>query len=140
MDSRSVQVIWLGRAHREFRRAVSDARGTRRRARRADTFKASLQETAVPVDPTSSQQAEQLPSYNAYSVDGDVTGPLVFVNYGFPPITRSLHSAGISVKGAIVIAKYGGSWRGIKPKVAAEHGAVGCLIYSDPRRRRLRRR
>jgi N-acetylated-alpha-linked acidic dipeptidase len=96
-------------------------------------FKASLQETALPVDPTSNQQAEQLPSYNAYSVDGDVTGPLVFVNYGVPADYEQLEQRGISVKGAIVIAKYGGSWRGIKPKVAAEHGAIGCLIYSDPR-------
>jgi N-acetylated-alpha-linked acidic dipeptidase len=96
-------------------------------------FKASLQETAVPGDPTSNQQAEQLPSYNAYSVDGDVTGPLVFVNYGVPADYEELEQRGISVKGAIVIAKYGGSWRGIKPKVAAEHGAIGCLIYSDPR-------
>jgi N-acetylated-alpha-linked acidic dipeptidase len=97
------------------------------------TFKASLQETALPGDPTSSQQSEQLPSYNAYSIDGDVTGPLVFVNYGVPADYEELEQHGISVKGAIVIAKYGGSWRGIKPKVAAEHGAVGCLIYSDPR-------
>jgi N-acetylated-alpha-linked acidic dipeptidase len=97
------------------------------------TFKASLQETALPGDPTSSQQAEQLPSYNAYSVDGDVTGPLVFVNYGVPADYEELEQHGVSVKGAIVIAKYGGSWRGIKPKVAAEHGAIGCLIYSDPR-------
>jgi len=97
------------------------------------TFKASLQETALPGDPTSNQQSEQLPSYNAYSVDGDVTGPLVFVNYGIPADYDELEQRGISVKGAIVIAKYGGSWRGIKPKVAAEHGAVGCLIYSDPR-------
>src|SRR5689334_20311730 len=96
-------------------------------------FKASLQETALPGDPTSNQQAEQLPPYNAYSVDGDVTGPLVFVNYGIPADYEELERRGISVKGAIVIAKYGGSWRGIKPKVAAEHGAVGCLIYSDPR-------
>src|SRR3954466_3325010 len=96
------------------------------------TFKASLQETAQPGDPTSNQQAEQLPSYNAYSVDGDVTGPLVFVNYGIPADYDELAQRGISVKGAIVIAKYGGSWRGIKPKVAAEHGAIGCLIYSDP--------
>ena len=96
-------------------------------------FKASLQETAVPGDPTSNQQAEQLPSYNAYSIDGDVTGPLVFVNYGVPADYEVLEQRGISVKGAIVIAKYGGSWRGIKPKVAAEHGAIGCLIYSDPR-------
>jgi len=97
------------------------------------TFKASLQETAVPGDPTSNQQSEQLPPYNAYSIDGDVTGSLVFVNYGIPADYEELEQRGISVKGAIVIAKYGGSWRGIKPKVAAEHGAIGCLIYSDPR-------
>jgi N-acetylated-alpha-linked acidic dipeptidase len=96
------------------------------------TFKAALQETALPSDPTSGQQAEQLPSYNAYSIDGDVTGPLVFVNYGIPADYDELAQRGVSVKGAIVIAKYGGSWRGIKPKVAAEHGAIGCLIYSDP--------
>src|SRR6185369_11996225 len=95
-------------------------------------YQAKLQETALPQDPTSNQQAEQLPSYNAYSVDGDVTGPLVFVNYGVPDDYEQLEQRGISVKGAIVIAKYGGSWRGIKPKVAAEHGAIGCLIYSDP--------
>ncbi|MGE3615483.1 MAG: transferrin receptor-like dimerization domain-containing protein [Gemmatimonadales bacterium] len=94
---------------------------------------ARLQEPAVAGDQYSSQKAEQLPSYNAYSVDGDVTGPLVFVNYGVPADYEELERRGISVKGAIVIAKYGGSWRGIKPKVAAEHGAIGCLIYSDPK-------
>ena len=96
-------------------------------------FKAALQETAIDGDPTSNQQAEQLPSYNAYSADGDVTAPLVFVNFGIPADYEELERHGVSVKGAIVIAKYGGSWRGIKPKVAAEHGALGCLIYSDPR-------
>ena len=96
-------------------------------------FKAKLQEPTVAEDPTSSQHAEQLPTYNAYSADGDVTAPLVFVNYGVPADYDELARRGISVKGAIVIAKYGGSWRGIKPKVAAERGAVGCLIYSDPR-------
>jgi N-acetylated-alpha-linked acidic dipeptidase len=97
------------------------------------SFKARLQEPTVAGDPTSSQHDEQLPSYNAYSIDGDVTGPLVFVNYGVPADYEELERHGVSVKGAVVIAKYGGSWRGIKPKVAAEHGAVGCLIYSDPR-------
>ena len=96
-------------------------------------FVARLQEPAVAGDPTSSQQAEQLPTYNAYSVDGDVTAPLVYVNYGVPADYEQLDRLGISVKGAIVIARYFGSWRGIKPKVAAEHGAIGCLIYSDPR-------
>ena len=97
------------------------------------TVRLKLQEPRVPEDPTSGQVDEQLPTYNAYSIDGDVTGPLVFVNYGVPSDYEELESRGISVKGAIVIAKYGGSWRGIKPKVAAEHGAIGCLIYSDPR-------
>jgi len=95
-------------------------------------FTAKLQEPPLSVDPTSNQQNEQLPSYNAYSIDGDVTAPLVFVNYGLPKDYEQLERLGVSVKGAIVIAKYGNSWRGIKPKVAAEHGAIGCLIYSDP--------
>ena len=95
-------------------------------------YRLKLQEPRVAEDPTSGQTAEQLPTYNAYSVDGDVTAPLVFVNYGVPADYEELARRGISVKGAIVIAKYGGSWRGIKPKVAAEHGAVGALIYSDP--------
>jgi N-acetylated-alpha-linked acidic dipeptidase len=96
-------------------------------------FVAKLQEPTLAVDPTSGQHDEQLPTYNAYSADGDVTGPLVFVNFGVPADYEELERHGVSVKGAIVIARYGGSWRGIKPKVAAEHGAVGCLIYSDPR-------
>ena len=95
-------------------------------------FVAKLQEPPVAGDPTSNQQSEQLPTYNAYSIDGDVTAPLVFVNYGIPEDYEQLDRLGVPVKGAIVIAKYGHSWRGIKPKVAAEHGAVGCLIYSDP--------
>ncbi len=96
-------------------------------------FTARLEEPAVPVDPTSNQKDEQLPSYNAYSIDGDVTGPLVYVNYGRPEDYDVLDRHGVSVKGAIVIARYGASWRGIKPKVAFEHGAIGCIIYSDPK-------
>ena len=95
-------------------------------------FRAQLREPAVAEDPTSNQHDEQLPAYNAYSADGDVTAPLVYVNYGVPEDYEQLERLGISVEGAIVIARYGLSWRGIKPKVAAEHGAVGCLIYSDP--------
>jgi len=95
-------------------------------------FKAKLEEPALAVDPTSNQKDEQLPTYNSYSPDGDVSGPLVFVNYGLPTDYEQLERLGVSVKGAIVIAKYGNSWRGVKPRVAWEHGAVGCLIYSDP--------
>ncbi len=96
-------------------------------------FKATLQEPPVAGDPTSNQQAEQLPTYNAYSIDGDVTAPLVYVNQGVRADYEQLDRLGVSVKGAIVIVRYGGAWRGIKPKVAAEHGAVGCIIYSDPK-------
>lgn len=96
-------------------------------------FTAKLEEPALAADSTSNQKSEQLPTYNSYSIDGDVTGPLVFVNYGLPEDYEKLERLGISVKGAIVIAKYYHSWRGIKPKVAAEHGAIGCLIYSEPK-------
>ncbi len=95
-------------------------------------FTAKLEEPSLAVDPTSNQKSEQLPTYNAYSTDGDVTGPVVYVNYGAPADYEQLERMGVSVRGAIVLARYGQTWRGIKPKVAAEHGAVGCLIYSDP--------
>jgi N-acetylated-alpha-linked acidic dipeptidase len=96
-------------------------------------YRAKLQEPIVPGDPTSGQTAEQLPTYNAYSLDGDVTAPLVYVNYGNREDYEELDRMGISVKGSIVIARYGSAWRGTKPKVAAEHGAIGCIIYSDPK-------
>jgi len=95
-------------------------------------FRAALKEPAIAQDPYTSNPT-QLPTYNAYSSEGDVTGPVVYVNYGVPEDYDYLAKQGIDVKGKIVIARYGWSWRGTKPKVAAEHGAIGCLIYSDPR-------
>ena len=96
------------------------------------SYRAKLEEPAVPGDSTTNQKDEQLPTYNAYSPDGDVTAPLIYVNYGVVEDYEQLARYGISVKGAIVLARYGHSWRGIKPKLAAEHGAIGCIIYSDP--------
>ena len=96
------------------------------------SFVAALNEPAIPGDKTSEQQDEHLPAYNAYSIDGDVTAELVYVNQGIPDDYEELARRGISVAGKIVIARYGGSWRGIKPKVAAEQGAIGCILYSDP--------
>ena len=96
-------------------------------------FTARLAEPPLPQDATSGLTDEQLPVYHAYSVDGDVTAKLVYVNYGVPKDYELLAERGVSVTGRVVIARYGGSWRGIKPKVAAEHGAIGCLVYSDPR-------
>ncbi len=98
-----------------------------------ERFTARIEEPALNEDATSNQKSEQLPVYNAYSIDGDVTAPLVYVNYGVPADYEELEKRGVDVRGKIAIARYGGSWRGIKPKVAAEHGAIGCLIYSDPR-------
>ncbi len=97
------------------------------------SFTASLSEPPLPEDSTSGQTSEQLPIFNAYSIDGDVTGELVYVGHGLPKDYEELELRGIDVRGKIVIARYGGSWRGIKPKVAAEKGALGCILYSDPR-------
>jgi N-acetylated-alpha-linked acidic dipeptidase len=96
-------------------------------------FTARLQEPAIPGDRTSTQTADELPPYHAYGADGDVTGELVYVNQGMPDDYKELARHGIDVKGRIVITRYGGGWRGLKPKLAYEHGAIGCLIYSDPR-------
>jgi N-acetylated-alpha-linked acidic dipeptidase len=97
-----------------------------------ERFVARIEEPEIPEDKDSGDSGG-LPSYNAYSPDGDVTGDLVYVNYGTPEDYAVLDSLGITVEGRIVIARYGRSWRGIKPKVAAEHGAIATLIYSDPR-------
>jgi N-acetylated-alpha-linked acidic dipeptidase len=95
-------------------------------------FVASLKEPAVPGDETSAR-TDGMGPYHAYGADGDVTADLVYVNYGMPDDYKDLARRGIDVKGKIVIARYGQGWRGLKPKLAYEHGAVGCLVYSDPR-------
>ncbi|HTH06257.1 MAG TPA: PA domain-containing protein, partial [Ilumatobacteraceae bacterium] len=97
------------------------------------TFKATLTEAPIPGDATSSRTKDQLPAYVAFQGDGDVTAPLVYANYGMPDDYKALERMGVDVKGKIVIARYGRGWRGLKPKLAHEHGAVGCIIYSDPR-------
>jgi N-acetylated-alpha-linked acidic dipeptidase len=98
-----------------------------------ERFTARLAEPELPQDATSGVTDDRLPPYNAFSADGDVSAELVYVNYGVPADYEELKGRGIDVTGKIAIARYGGSWRGIKPKVAAENGAIGCLIYSDPR-------
>jgi N-acetylated-alpha-linked acidic dipeptidase len=95
-------------------------------------FTAKLQEPPVAADPFSSNPGA-VPPYNAYSGSGDVTAPLIYVNYGLPADYDVLKQKGIDVRGRIVIARYGASFRGVKARVAWEHGAIGCLIYSDPR-------
>ena len=97
-----------------------------------DRVTLQVDEEKIPGDPWATKPGI-LPAYNAYSPSGDITGEIVYVNYGVPADYETLAKLGVDVKGRIVLARYGGSWRGIKPKVAAEHGAVGCIIYSDPR-------
>jgi len=98
----------------------------------AAPFVANLTEPEVAGDSTSGHQQGGLPAYLAYGGEGDVTAPLIYVNYGMPADYEALQRLGLSVKGKIVIARYGAGWRGLKPKLAQEHGAVGCIIYSDP--------
>ncbi len=95
-------------------------------------FRATLQERAVPGDATSARTQGALPAYVAYQGDGDVTAPLVYVNYGMQEDYEALARLGVDVRGRIAIARYGHGWRGLKPKLAQDHGAVGCIIYSDP--------
>ncbi len=95
-------------------------------------FRATLQEPPIPGDSSATATDPALPAYLAYQGDGDVTAGLVYVNYGMPADYTTLERNGVSVKGKIVIARYGKGWRGLKPRLAQEHGAVGCLIYSDP--------
>ena len=95
-------------------------------------FKATLTEAPVPGDATSSRTKDELPAYVAFQGDGDVTASLVYANYGMPEDYKALERMGVDVKGKIVIARYGQGWRGLKPKLAYDHGAVGCIIYSDP--------
>jgi N-acetylated-alpha-linked acidic dipeptidase len=93
--------------------------------------KISVREAVIKEDPTSSNP-KITPLFNGYSASGDVTAPLVYANYGLPPDYDALAKAGVDVKGKIVIVRYGNSFRGVKAKVAQDHGAVGCIIYSDP--------
>jgi N-acetylated-alpha-linked acidic dipeptidase len=95
-------------------------------------YKAVLTEPPAPGDATSGRTENALPAYVAYGGDGDVTAPLVYVNYGMPDDYKTLARMGVDVRGKIVIVRYGAGWRGLKPKLAQEHGAVGCIIYSDP--------
>ncbi len=96
-------------------------------------FKAALSEPPVEGDAATARTKDELPPYNEYGADGDVSGDLVYVNYGMPDDYKELERQGVSVKGRIVLTRYGAGWRGLKPKLAYEHGAIGCLIYSDPR-------
>jgi N-acetylated-alpha-linked acidic dipeptidase len=98
----------------------------------AKPYKAMLTEPPIKGDTSATAKNPGLPAYLAYQGDGDVTAPLVYVNYGMRDDYVQLERLGVSVKGKIVIARYGAGWRGLKPKLAADHGAVGCIIYSDP--------
>src|SRR5580704_3740511 len=95
-------------------------------------FKAQLREGSLAADASSQKTDGALPPYNVFGADGDITADLVYVNYGMPDDYQELTRLGIDVKGKIVIARYGDNWRGLKPKLAYQHGAIGCLIYSDP--------
>jgi N-acetylated-alpha-linked acidic dipeptidase len=74
----------------------------------------------------------QVPPFNGYTGDGNVTAEVVYVNYGLIEDYKTLDSLGISVRGKVAIARYGRSFRGIKAREAQQRGAVGLIVYSDP--------
>lgn len=74
----------------------------------------------------------QIPPFNGYTGDGNVTADIVYVNYGLIEDYKTLDSLGVSVSGKIVLARYGRSFRGIKAREAQKRGAVGLIVYSDP--------
>ena len=133
ISAREIQGMGLGCVHRNLLRAVPDSQRSVRRARRAHALQGALERAGDRGRRTSTQTKDELPPYNVYGADGDVTAELVYVNQGMPDDYKELEREGISVKGKIALTRYGGGWRGLKPKLAYEHGAVGCLIYSDPR-------
>ena len=133
ISAAAVQGLGLAGRDRNVRRAVSDAEAAlRSNSSRRTTSPQNCSEPPIDGDRTS-QRTDGLPPYNVYGADGDVTGRLVYVNQGMADDYKELARRGIDVKGKIVITRYGGGWRGIKPKLAYEHGAIGCLIYSDPK-------
>ena len=97
-----------------------------------EPFKATLQEPPIPGDSSATATDPALPAYVDFQGDGNVTAGLVYVNYGMQDDYKTLERLGVGVKGKIVIARYGSGWRGLKPKLAQDHGAIGCIIYSDP--------
>jgi len=94
-------------------------------------FKAKLAEGAVEGDHTAGAPGT-MPAYNAFGADGDVTADLVYANYGLESDFAELERRGIDVKGKVVLTRYGSCFRGLKARNAQAHGAVACLIYSDP--------
>ena len=96
-----------------------------------DTVQLDLREPSWKFDKDSYDSRAVMP-FNAYSPSGDVTGQIVYVNRGLPEDYESLSELGIDVAGKIMLARYGGSFRGVKAKVAEEHAALGLILYSDP--------
>ena len=132
VGTRSVQALGLGRAHRNVRRALSDAAPPRARARGADALRREPDRAGGRgrCHLAAHRWARRLTTNTARTAMS--RGELVYLNYGMPEDYKELARRGIDVKGKIVITRYGGGWRGLKPKLAQEHGAVGCIIYSDP--------
>ena len=127
-----VQGLGLGRTHRNFLGALSDADKRDPRAGRTQAFKRHAARAAYPGRFQRDRDRSGAARLLAYQGDGNVTAGLVYVNYGMQDDYKTLQRLGVSVKGKIVIARYGGGWRGLKPKLAQDHGAIGCIIYSDP--------
>jgi len=85
-----------------------------------------------PLGTDSTSRETPFPTFNAYTGDGDITGRVLYVNYGLADDYRALDSAGVSAAGAIAVARYGRGYRGLKAYEAERHGAKALILYSDP--------
>lgn len=95
-------------------------------------YRCALTEPALPEDPDSASPLA-VPTFAAWSPSAKVEAPVVYVNYGLPRDYEVLEKLGVSVRGKIALARYGECYRGVKAQVAQEKGAVGLLVYSDPK-------
>jgi len=73
-----------------------------------------------------------LPAFSGSSPSGDVTGTVVYANYGTLADFKRLQEMHVSVRDKIVLVRYGANFRGVKVYLAQQRGAKGVLIYSDP--------
>ncbi|RUS31477.1 LOW QUALITY PROTEIN: hypothetical protein BC938DRAFT_477741 [Jimgerdemannia flammicorona] len=94
-------------------------------------FEAKLREDIAEDDETSKEQ-DATPTFHGYSASGNVTAPLVYVNYGHLSDFEHLTSLGVNLTGTIALVRYGGVFRGLKVRAAERFGCLGVLIYSDP--------
>ncbi|KAI0335653.1 Zn-dependent exopeptidase [Cubamyces sp. BRFM 1775] len=99
----------------------------------APLWEADLEEDGDPGDPDAAKHQNAVPAFHGFSADGEVAGQLIYVNYGLKEDYDKVLAAGGNFTGKIALARYGGNFRGLKVQAAEQLGAIGVIMYSDPR-------